>query len=136
MIANLGRLGKTVFLTTHYMEEAQRLADRVAIIAAGEIVAEGTPDELGEREQRPATITFRLPAGVDPGELPGEASASANGAVEISTTDPVGALNALTGWALARSVNLEGLECRRPSLEDVYLELTGGETSEAAEVES
>jgi ABC-2 type transport system ATP-binding protein len=133
VIANLGRLGKTVFLTTHYMEEAQRLADRVAIIAAGEIVAEGTPDELGEREARPARITFRLPTGVEPAELPGgiEPSPSANGVVEISTTDPVGVLNALTGWALARGVDLEGIECRRPSLEDVYLELTGASEVEA-----
>jgi ABC-2 type transport system ATP-binding protein len=133
VIANLGRLGKTVFLTTHYMEEAQRLADRVAIIAAGEIVAEGTPDELGDREGRPALITFRLPAGVDPAELPDEVASgrSVNGAVEISTAEPVRALNALTGWALGRGVELEGLECRRPSLEDVYLELTGTDAGEA-----
>jgi ABC-2 type transport system ATP-binding protein len=136
VIASLERLGKTVFLTTHYMEEAQRLAGRVAIIAAGEIVAEGTPDELGEREARPARITFRLPAGTGPAELPTELAPepSGNGAVEISTTDPVGALNALTGWALSRGVELEALECRRPSLEDVYLELTGA--GEEAEVEA
>ncbi|HEX2128570.1 MAG TPA: ABC transporter ATP-binding protein [Solirubrobacterales bacterium] len=137
VIANLGRLGKTVFLTTHYMEEAQRLAGRVAIIADGEIVAEGTPDELGEREDRPALITFRLPDGVGPGELPRdlEAAASGNGVVEIATADPVGALNALTGWALDRKLDLEGLECRRPSLEDIYLELTGvPDTDEEPEV--
>ena len=61
MIAGLRDLGKTVFLTTHYMDEAQRLADRVAIIAAGRIVAEGRPDELGGRGARPAEIRFRLP---------------------------------------------------------------------------
>ncbi len=71
VIAGLRDLGKTVFLTTHYMDEAQRLADRVAIIARGAIVAEGRPDELGDRERRPATISFRLPAGVSASELPG-----------------------------------------------------------------
>jgi ABC-2 type transport system ATP-binding protein len=127
LIANLRELGKTVFLTTHYMDEAQALADRVAIIARGEIVAEGKPDELGERDERPARISFRLPAGVPASELPGELSAvsgTANGAVLLEAADPVLALNSLTGWALDRGVRLEGLEVRRPSLEDVYLELT------------
>jgi ABC-2 type transport system ATP-binding protein len=127
LIANLRELGKTVFLTTHYMDEAQALADRVAIIARGEIVAEGKPDELGERDERPARISFRLPAGVSASELPGELSAvsgTANGAVLLEAADPVLALNSLTGWALDRGVRLEGLEVRRPSLEDVYLELT------------
>ncbi len=60
VIAGLRDLGKTVFLTTHYMDEAQRLADRVAIIAAGEIVASGTPEDLGDRESQPAKISYRL----------------------------------------------------------------------------
>ena len=59
VIAGLRDLGKTVFLTTHYMDEAQRLADRVTIIAAGEIVARGTPEDLGDRESQPATISYR-----------------------------------------------------------------------------
>ena len=59
MIAGLRDLGKTVFLTTHYMDEAQRLADRVTIIADGEIVARGTPEDLGDRESQPATIRYR-----------------------------------------------------------------------------
>jgi ABC-2 type transport system ATP-binding protein len=133
-ISSLGALGKTVFLTTHYMDEAQRLAGRVAIIAAGRIVAAGTPDELGERESRPATITFRLPDGVGPRDLPERLGAGpgSNGSAEIVTRDPVGVLNALTGWALDREIELEALECRRPSLEDVYLELTG-DAAEAGE---
>ena len=60
VIAGLRDLGKTVFLTTHYMDEAQRLADRVTIIAKGEIVARGTPEDLGDRESQPATISYRL----------------------------------------------------------------------------
>ena len=117
VIAGLRDLGKTVFLTTHYMDEAQRLADRVTIIAGGEIVARGTPEDLGERESQPATISYRLD---------GEE-------VSVETTTPVKTLNELTGWALERGVELEQLEVRRPSLEDVYLELT--EPPEAGEPE-
>ena len=108
-IAGLRELGKTVFLTTHYMDEAQRLADRVTIIAAGQIVARGTPEDLGDRENRPARISYR-----EDGR-----------AVELETTTPVRTLNELTGKALAEGRDLEGLEVARPSLEDVYLELTG-----------
>ena len=107
-IAGLRDLGKTIVLTTHYMDEAQRLADRLAIIARGEIVARGTPEDLGDREARPSTITYRRD---------GEE-------VSIRTTTPVRTLNELTGDALAAGVDLEGLEVARPSLEDVYLELT------------
>jgi ABC-2 type transport system ATP-binding protein len=132
VIASLRDLGKTVFLTTHYMEEAQFLADRVAIIRAGLIVAQGVPDQLGGREDAATTIRFVAPPGLDPEELPvraGDAALrrSSNGGpatVEIATGEPVVALNALTGWALERGVALEGLEVSRPSLEDVYLELT------------
>ncbi len=131
VIAGLRDLGKTVFLTTHYMEEAQRLADRVAIIAAGRIVAEGRPDELGGREARPAQIRFRLPAGVAAGDLPGGLGAEPGGDGEllISTRTPVEPLNRLTGWALERSIDLDGLQVIRPSLEDVYIELTGAEAT-------
>ncbi len=127
VIENLKRLGKTVFLTTHYMDEAQRLADRVAIISAGKIVAEGRPDELGDRELRPATVSFRLPAGIDRTDLPPglEFGDSSNGELELTTRDPVETLNRLTGWALERRVDLDALEVHRPSLEDIYLELTG-----------
>jgi ABC-2 type transport system ATP-binding protein len=111
VIAGLRELGKTVFLTTHYMDEAQRLADRVAVIARGEIVARGTPEDLGDRESRPARISYRE-----------------NGReVELETTTPVETLNELTSRALAEEFELEGLEVTRPSLEDVYLELTKSE---------
>jgi ABC-2 type transport system ATP-binding protein len=131
VIRALRELGKTVVLTTHYMDEAQALADRVAIVAAGRIVAEGPPGELGGRAVGASAIRFRLPAGVGAADLPsevaeaiGEAGRPANGVVELRTERPVALLNALTGWALARNLELAGLEVRRPSLEDVYLELT------------
>lgn len=124
VIGGLRDLGKTIFLTTHYMDEAQRLADRVAIIAGGRIVAEGRPDELGDRESRPAEISFRLAETAE--ELPGglDAQPQPDGDLVISTHTPVAVLNRLTGWALERSLDLEGLRVNRPSLEDVYLELT------------
>jgi len=107
-IAGLRELGKTILLTTHYMDEAQRLADRVAIIVRGEVVARGTPEDLGDRESRPARISYRE-----------------NGReVSLQTTTPVETLNQLTGRALAEGRELVGLEVRHPSLEDVYLELT------------
>jgi ABC-2 type transport system ATP-binding protein len=108
VIEGLRDLGKTVFLTTHYMDEAQRLADRVAIIAAGEIVAAGTPADLGDRESLPTTISYRLG---------GEE-------VAVETRTPVADLHELTGRAVAEGLDLEGLEVTRPSLEDVYLSLT------------
>ena len=128
VIAGLRDLGKTVFLTTHYMDEAQALADRVAVIRAGEIVATGTPDDLGGRGEAATEISFGLPAGVGAERLPvvvrEAASPGSNGAISVSTTDPVRLLSELTGWALADGVELASLEVRRPSLEDVYLELT------------
>jgi ABC-2 type transport system ATP-binding protein len=116
VIAGLRDLGKTVFLTTHYMDEAQRLADRVTIIAAGQIVAEGTPEDLGERDKATTTIRYRDAAGEE---------------VTIETLDPVRELNRLTAAALERGEELEGLEVTRPSLEDVYLDLTAAPTEKA-----
>jgi ABC-2 type transport system ATP-binding protein len=127
VIASLRELGKTVLLTTHYMEEAQALADRVAIIVRGRIVAEGPPDELSGREEGAVEISFRLPDGVAIGNLPagaGTVAEKANGLVAFHTSRPVKALNELTGWALERGVDLLALEVKRPSLEDVYLRLT------------
>jgi ABC-2 type transport system ATP-binding protein len=114
-IAGLRKLGKTVLLTTHYMDEAQQLADRVAIIAAGEIVARGTPEDLGDRDSQPTTISYRGP----------------EGEVALSTATPVQTLNELTGRALAEGFELQNLEVRRPTLEDVYLELTEQEAPPA-----
>jgi ABC-2 type transport system ATP-binding protein len=125
MIRNLTQLGKTVFLTTHFMDEAQVLANRVAVIAKGEIVAEGPPATLAGRDTMLARIAFRLPHGVEPPSMGEELTA--DGRWEIRADDPTKPLHDLTGWAMEHGVGLETLEVSRPSLEDVYLELTGGE---------
>jgi ABC-2 type transport system ATP-binding protein len=130
VIANLRQLGKTVFLTTHYMEEAQTLADRVAIIKGGEIVALGKPSELGGAAAGRTSIRFRLPAGTGTDELPSAIAAraqEADGRLQLATETPVADLALLCGWALEQAVDLRDLEVSRPTLEDVYLELTGGE---------
>ncbi len=126
VVRNLRSLGKTIFLTTHYMDEAQELARRVAIIADGMIVAEGDPDSLAGRDRSSTRIRFRLPLGVRglPRTLKVKTSV-VDGFVHIETDDPVGVLHRVTGWALERSVELEGLRVNRPTLEDVYLSLTG-----------
>jgi ABC-2 type transport system ATP-binding protein len=116
-VRSLRDLGKTVLLTTHYLDEAQALADRVAIIKDGAILAEGAPGELGAGAAR-----YRV-------------SWRADGrTVEHETTDPTALLHEATSAALARGSRLEDLSVTRPSLEDVYLELTadGGVVSEAA----
>jgi ABC-2 type transport system ATP-binding protein len=129
VIGGLRDLGKTVFLTTHYMEEAQTLADRVAIISAGRIVATGSPDELGGDRETRTEISFRLPAGIAGPDLPyGIRTAARIDAEGVSLTaqDPVPVLRELTNWAAEKGVGLPGLLVRRPSLEDVYLDLTDG----------
>jgi ABC-2 type transport system ATP-binding protein len=126
MLRNLSGIGKTIFLTTHFMDEAQYLANRVAVIAKGEIVAEGPPSTLAGRSTAATTIRFRLPATA--GDVPdwGQ-TAGSDGTFEIKTEDPTRILHDLTGWALDRGVRFESLEAHRPSLEDVYLQLTGEE---------
>jgi ABC-2 type transport system ATP-binding protein len=131
VIAGLRDLGKTVMLTTHYMDEAQELADRVAVIAAGEIIATGTPDDLGGRADAASTVSFDRPEGgwgADPEAAVNGDWTAGNGRMVLRTPDPTRSLNELTGWALARGIELEHLEVSRPSLEDVYLELTGTES--------
>jgi ABC-2 type transport system ATP-binding protein len=126
MLKDLAALGKTILLTTHYMDEAQALADRVVVIARGRVVAEGPPSTLGDRHRGESVIRFRPPP--DAGDLPGGLGAVArtgDGWVELRAADPTRALHELTGWALARGLELEGLDVRRPSLEDAYLALTG-----------
>jgi ABC-2 type transport system ATP-binding protein len=121
-------LGKTVFLTTHFMDEAQHLADRVAIMRGGEIVAEGRPDELGGRDRRPAEIHFTLPAGTELHEipeLPCELCALDGERAVVLTRDPVHATHVLTGWALEHGITLSSFSVAQPTLEDIYLELTG-----------
>lgn len=127
-VRSLCELGKTVFLTTHFMDEAQTLADRVAIMRAGEIIASGRPDELGGRDLRPAEIRFLLPFGWSLGDLPElpDAERSLLGdRVLVVTREPVRVVHAITSWALERGVELEHLSVTQPTLEDIYLELTG-----------
>jgi ABC-2 type transport system ATP-binding protein len=124
VIAALQALGKTVFLTTHYMEEAQRLADRVAIVKDGLIVAEGPPDELAGMRADRATIAFAEPGSELPPGLSVAPRRGARGTVELETERVVEDLAVLTGWARERGIDLPGLTVTRPTLEDVYLELT------------
>jgi ABC-2 type transport system ATP-binding protein len=126
IIRNLCSLGKTVLLTTHYMDEAQHLANRVAVISNGVFVAEGTPDSIGGRDTAEAHIRFTLPPGIGLGDLPVPASLD-QGAVLVGTREPTKVLAILAPWAVARSVELAGLTVTRPSLEDVYLELAAGD---------
>jgi ABC-2 type transport system ATP-binding protein len=107
-IRSLKDLGKTVLLTTHYLDEAQELADRVAIIKGGQILAEGSPEQLG----------------VDRGSRYRVAYLRDGEPVIHQTDDPTRLLHELTAAALASGERLEGLSVTRPSLEDVYLELT------------
>lgn len=123
-IENLASLGKTIVLTTHYMEEAQVLARRVAIIVGGTIVAEGAPETLGDRENAPTIISFRVPPGA-PAFHPSIGAKPRGTGWTIASTEPTAALHALTGWAMAHEIALLDLSVTRPTLEDVYLSLTG-----------
>jgi ABC-2 type transport system ATP-binding protein len=132
IVRTLAGLGKTIFLTTHFMDEAQALADRVAIIAAGQIVASGTPDSIGARASNAAIIRFGLADGATPPAELGPVRGN-GGSWQIETETPTRILHELTGWAVGQELELDRLEVRRPSLEDVYLELTGGPAAEATE---
>ena len=130
MIEGLKSLGKTVFLTTHYMDEAQHLSDHVAILREGQIVAFGSPDQVGGGGGRGATVvSFRLPPGSTPEEIGSAVDASGDAAgshLSFRTDAPQRSLSKLLAFADQRGLELADLEVRRPSLEDVFLELTGG----------
>jgi ABC-2 type transport system ATP-binding protein len=118
VIRSLRGLGKTILLTTHYLDEAQELSDRVAIVKDGLIVAEGPPAELSSRP-RAYKVSYQE-----------------NGhRVELETEDPTELLHRLTGEALGRGARLDGLSVSRPTLEEVYLELTSEHEQEEAEAE-
>jgi ABC-2 type transport system ATP-binding protein len=125
LVRSLTGEGATVILTTHYMEEAEALANRVAVIAKGLIVAEGSPSSIGGRDAGHVTISFRLPDGVAVSELPVTPSAVTADVVAVETEDEVEVLYRLTGWARSGGYALPGLGVERRSLEDVYLQLTG-----------
>jgi len=135
MIEGLKALGKTVFLTTHYMDEAQHLADRVAILRDGRIVAQGRTEELGDDLGRRTVIGFSLNGSLSAedvrGAVPTSQVAVAGNRVEIETETPQPDLYRLLELAEQRGVELDELEVRRPSLEDIFLELTRAEAQES-----
>src|SRR5262249_6149816 len=129
VVAGLRDLGKTVFLTTHYMDEAERLADGIAVIVAGEIVAGGTPATLGGRDRMPARIRFTPPAaaGPLPTALAPLAGAGADGVVTVMSEAPLAHVGMLAEWAFRGGFDLPDPDIRRPTLEEVYLSLTGAD---------
>jgi len=133
LIKRLSGEGTTVLLTTHYMDEVEALADRVAVLFDQEIVASGTPDSIGGRDVGAVTIRFRLPEGVGAAALPMLARPTEDGHVEIHTEDEVRVLHELTGWALEGGYALPGLSVLRVSLEDVYLGLTRAVSADAGD---
>jgi ABC-2 type transport system ATP-binding protein len=126
LVKDLTGGGTTVILTTHYMDEAEALATRLAVVSEGRIVAEGTPQSIGGRDVGEATIGFTLSSPELVASLPVPPTTARGSVVEIRTDRPVEALAALTSWALAGDVDLVGLTVERSTLEDVYLKLTGG----------
>jgi ABC-2 type transport system ATP-binding protein len=130
LIESLGSDGTTVLLTTHYLDEAEHLADRVGVLAAGRLIAEGTPEELINRTSG-TVVSFILPETVSVADAPavfgplfGADVRLAGRLVEATIDHPTAAVHRLTGWALAAGVELESLAVHRASLEDVYLALT------------
>src|SRR5215218_4426739 len=121
LIASLRELGKTIFLTTHYMDEAQQLADRVVVLAHGRVLADAEPDELGREDA--AIVSFRAPAFHDGMPLP-DGAVIDHEHVRFRTGSPTRDLAPLISWAAGRGMELERLTVTRPTLEDIYLELT------------
>jgi ABC-2 type transport system ATP-binding protein len=124
LIRALAAGGTTVMLTTHYMDEVEALADRVAVLFDAEIVASGTPTSIGGRDSGTVTIRFALPAGVAVADIPVPVASVDDGLVHVSTDDELTVLYSLTGWALEHGHALPGLAVMRTSLEDIYLNLT------------
>jgi ABC-2 type transport system ATP-binding protein len=126
-IADLRELGKTILLTTHYMDEAQRLADRIAIMRAGELAATGTLDQIGSQLSAATFVRFRVPEGVAIAAIVAAAGAPVDVEHEIATIradDPQQILYRLLTWAEGEQLALTRLEVSRPTLEDMFLELT------------
>jgi ABC-2 type transport system ATP-binding protein len=129
VVAGLRQLGKTIFLTTHYMDEAEYLADRIAVISGGRIVARGTPRTLGGRDHMATVIRFTLPDGLAARDLPDGlrplAEAGPAGSTVLHSESPLVHVQMLGDWALRRGFDLPDLDVHRPTLEEVYLSLTG-----------
>jgi len=126
IVRSMRALGKTIVLTTHYMDEAQELADRICVMAHGRVVGEGTPRSLRGAAESHTRIRFTVPKSVPPDLLP-LAVTMHNGTAVFETATPTAALRDLTVWATGLGLELEGLEVVQPSLEDVYLQLTRDE---------
>lgn len=127
LIRRLCAEGTTVLLTTHYLDEAEHLADRVGVLRDGRFVAEGTPQELMSASGT-TTVSFAVPDAVALADLVGDDAVVQDGLVSISTADPTRVLHELTGRAIDAGVSLHGLTVQRPSLEDVYLDLAQEES--------
>jgi len=125
LIRRLAAGGTTVLLTTHYMDEVEALADRVAVLSHGEVVASGTPTSIGGRDSGAVTIRFILPGGIVESDIPTAVTSLDDGIVQIVTEDELRVLHTLTGWALEHGHALMGLAVVRVTLEDIYLRLTG-----------
>jgi ABC-2 type transport system ATP-binding protein len=125
LVRSLADGGTTVLLTTHYMEEADALADRVAVLRAGRVVAEGPPQSLGGRDISEARIRFRLTTEAHVASLPVTPTSRDGEVIEILTSDEIAVLRTLTNWAVSTEASIDGLTVERRSLEDVYVELTG-----------
>ena len=136
VIDGLVSRGMTLFLTTHYLDEAQRLADRILIMNHGVIAAEGTPEQIGGRSGAAGLVAFALPDGLGAVDLPRfDADASVDvvaGLVQVTAIDLVRASHVATSWALGRGVDLVGFEVSRPSLEDMYLSIIGDSAADAS----
>jgi ABC-2 type transport system ATP-binding protein len=124
LVRELRASGTTILLTTHDMEEAQVLADRVVVLSAGRVAAEGTPSSIGGRDTALTRITFALAPGVPIGDLPVTVAPDRNGGLVVETATPTDTLHRLTTWAVQGRIELGGLAVERPSLEEVYLRLT------------
>ena len=128
VIAGLRELGKTIFLTTHYLDEAEALADRIAVIVDGRIVAEGTPATLADRDRDPTEIRVHVVSAAALPALPAAlaARATVDGTQLVVRSDaPVVDLHALCGWILEQGLEVGAVQVRQPTLEDTYLRLTG-----------
>ena len=127
MVTSLRALGKTVLLTSHYMDEVQFLADRVVVISRGRMVAESTPNQLGGRDVAEAVISVQVPYPGWDSDLPNGpwSTRQMDGAeLRLHTTRPTEAVWVLSRWAVERGEELIGLTVTRPSLEEAYLRLT------------
>lgn len=139
LIERLRRVGKTIFLTTHYMDEAQHLADRIIILRAGEIAAQGTPEELSASLGYHTEVTFDSFEGIDLSRLSsviGRPITLSGPSVRFDTDDIQAALRSLLDWAQAEQAPLANLQAIRPSLDDVFVRIAGEEASNVIEAPS